>query len=579
MTRKAPATGTGSELPGVFISYRRELDAGWAPWLYDKLSDHFGANRIFMDLDSIAAGDDFVEVITRSVASCRVLIALIGKSWTGALDAGGRRRLDDPTDFVRLEIETALRHGIRVIPLLIDGATMPAPAELPATLSPITHRQALTLTGTHRRYDAEHLVEAVKRALDQPPVEPVSPPAPPPVPTASAPGPLVGQLVADVQPKVASGFRGSNLDVRLTNGGRSLRSVVLRSAALQEGVRVTPDRVRVDVPAGETASTRIGVVAQKPLWWGRARDVDVRIRIGVPDAVPATLESRFRQRSLLGVPAMLAALLLLAVGISIALEGRATADVVVPSVLTDEGSARTAIQQAGLEVVVASAPSDTVPKGKIIRIGPPAGTRLRRGSVVTLFVSAGSAASHTPSPPASGSPAKSGQSGCATVPAVIGSSESAARSQIHNARLHYRLIYRHSASADAGKVISTKPEAGSSACSPVEVVVSTGPVPVACSVSPRTGQPGSTVRMSCEGFSAGEDVAITVDGNDVTTEKADADGSLSIHVEIPGGFAGADLPGRTFTLRAKGQRNGKHASATFTVEGTTSPEPAPDASS
>src|SRR5690242_323377 len=143
MIGKAPVPGSDSGLPGVFISYRRELDAGWAPWVYDKLSDHFGGDRIFMDLNSIAAGDDFAEVITRSVASCRVLIALIGKGWTGAVDAAGRRRLDDPADFVRLEIETALRHGIRVIPLLIGGATMPAPAELPASLAPIAHRQAL----------------------------------------------------------------------------------------------------------------------------------------------------------------------------------------------------------------------------------------------------------------------------------------------------------------------------------------------------------------------------------------------------------------------------------------------------
>ena len=194
MIRKAAVPGGDSRLPGVFISYRRELDAGWAPWVYDKLSDHFGGDRIFMDLNSIAAGDDFVEVITQGVASCRVLIALIGKGWSGALDAGGRRRLDDPADFVRLEIESALRHGIRVIPLLIEGATMPPPAELPATLAPIASRQALTLTGTHRRYDAEHLVEAVKRALDQPPAEPV--PAPPPSPMPMLSAPAQGQLLA-----------------------------------------------------------------------------------------------------------------------------------------------------------------------------------------------------------------------------------------------------------------------------------------------------------------------------------------------------------------------------------------------
>jgi hypothetical protein len=559
-------------LPGVFISYRRDLDAGWAPWLYDKLSDQFGANRIFMDLDSIAAGDDFVEVITRSVASCRVLIALIGKEWIDAQDAAGRRRLDDPADFVRLEIEIALRRGIRVIPLLIGGATMPAPAELPKTLTPIAHRQALTLTGTHRRYDAEHLVEAVKLALDQPPVEPIPPPSPaPPGPTPSE----QGQLLASVQPKVARGVRGSSFEVRLTNGGPAHRSVVLRSAALQEGVNIRPDRVRVEVPAGETANTRIGVQAQKPLWWGRGRDADVRIRVGVPDAVPSTLESRFRQRPFYGLPAMLA-VLVFAVLTSIALQGRASVgDVVVPSVLTDEATARTVMQHAGLMVAVASAPSQTVPKGKVIRTGPPAGARVQRGSVVTLFVSTGSTGKHTPSAPPSETSTTTAPAGCGTVPAVAGRSQSAARSAIRDAGLHYRFTYRHSGSVDAGKVLSTKPGPGSSACHAVEVYVSTGPAPASCSISPRTGQSGSTVRMSCHGFADGESVSITWDGNDLTTMNADADGSLSTDVEIPGGFSGADYPGRAFTLRADGQRSGRHASANFTIEGTPSSSPAP----
>jgi hypothetical protein len=167
--------GGNKQVPRVFISYRRGLDSGWASWLFDKLSERFGTSRIFMDLSSIAAGDDFVEVITRGVVSCRVFIALIEKGWTGAQDAQGRRCLDDRGDFVRLEIEIALKHGIRVIPLLVDGATMPLPAELPATLEPLVFRQALTLTATHRRHDAEQLVEAVERVLAAEPREPSDP--------------------------------------------------------------------------------------------------------------------------------------------------------------------------------------------------------------------------------------------------------------------------------------------------------------------------------------------------------------------------------------------------------------------
>jgi beta-lactam-binding protein with PASTA domain len=470
VTREQSAPGGRSPLPGVFISYRREFDAGWAPWLYDRLSDHFGASRIFMDLDSIAAGDDFVEVITHSVASCRVLIALIGKDWAGALDAQGKRRLDDRGDFVRLEIESALKHGIRVIPLLIEGATMPPPAELPTTLAPIVYRQALTLTASHRRYEAENLVKAVERALDQPVVEPIQVPSPPVVPPTRPPS----QLRAAVQPTVARGLRGSNIEVRLTNSGQAPRSVVLRTTALPDRVRITPDRVRVQVPAGATTKTRIRVHAPTPLWRGKGRDVGVRVQIGAPDVVPATLESRFRQRPMFGLPALIA-VLVLAVGLSIALPNRAGADVVVPSVATDESSARIALQQAGLKVAVSTIRSSTIPKGKIIQTGPAAGTRVPRDSIVILYVSAGAAASHTPSPSVSAKPTKTGQGGCSTVPPVIGLSKNAARSAIRNAGLGYHTVYQHSGSVAAGDVISTKPEAGASACNGVELYVSSGP--------------------------------------------------------------------------------------------------------
>lgn len=428
MTRDASIRGGNAQLPGVFISYRRGLDSGWAPWLYDKLSDRFGAHRIFMDLDSIAAGDDFVEVITRSVASCRVLIALIGKGWAEALDAQGSRRLDDPGDFVRLEIESALKHGIRVIPLLIEGATMPPPAELPATLASIVFRQAVTLTATHRRYDAEHLVKAVERALDQPTVKSVQAPAAPIVPPAPPPS----QLQAAVQPTLARGFRGSNLEVRLTNGGDVPRSVVLRTTAFLDRARITPDRVRVHVPAGATANTRIRVHAPTQLWWGKGRDVGVRVQISTSDVVPASLESRFRQRPVFGLPALIA-VLVVAVGLSIALPTRAVAaDVVVPSVLTNESSARFALQEVGLKVAISTITSDKIPKGKIIRIGPAAGTRVPRGTIVTLYVSAGAVASPTPSPSVSANPTKTAQGGCGTVPPVIGRSQHAAQSAMRD---------------------------------------------------------------------------------------------------------------------------------------------------
>jgi hypothetical protein len=109
----------------IFISYRREETAYPAGWLFDRLEEQCGAGQIFKDVDSIELGDDFVEMITRAVGSCDVLLALIGDQWLTITDEDGRRRVDDPNDFVRVEIEAALTRKVRVIPILVDGARMP----------------------------------------------------------------------------------------------------------------------------------------------------------------------------------------------------------------------------------------------------------------------------------------------------------------------------------------------------------------------------------------------------------------------------------------------------------------------
>src|SRR6185437_15166507 len=134
--------GMVAEAPGsrVFISYRRE-DSGYpAGWLFDQLAASLGADRVFKDVDSIEPGDDFAEVISDAVSSCAVLLAVIGDRWLAAADEDGRR-LDDPEDFVRLEIEAALTRGVRVIPVLVGGARMPRPGQLPPSLASLCGRQ------------------------------------------------------------------------------------------------------------------------------------------------------------------------------------------------------------------------------------------------------------------------------------------------------------------------------------------------------------------------------------------------------------------------------------------------------
>jgi len=152
--------------PGrIFISYRREETAYPAGWLYDRLADRFGGGQVFKDVDSIQLGDDFVEVITRAVGSCDVLLALIGEEWLTITDEHGRRRLDNPDDFVRLEIEAALTRRVRVIPILVDEARMPRADELPDSLARLVRRQALELSPARFDFDTSRLFRVLDATL------------------------------------------------------------------------------------------------------------------------------------------------------------------------------------------------------------------------------------------------------------------------------------------------------------------------------------------------------------------------------------------------------------------------------
>jgi TIR domain len=149
----------------IFISYRREETAYPAGWLADRLTERFGRGSVFKDVDSIAFGDDFTTAIARAVGSCDVLLALIGPRWIAATDEHGRRRLDLPDDFVRREIETALARNVRVIPILVDGARMPAAKELPPRLAPLAVRQALDINPSRFASDTARLITVLETTL------------------------------------------------------------------------------------------------------------------------------------------------------------------------------------------------------------------------------------------------------------------------------------------------------------------------------------------------------------------------------------------------------------------------------
>jgi hypothetical protein len=145
----------------IFISYRREDTEGHAGRLFRDLAERFGKELVFMDVAGIEPGRDFRRVIEQQVASCGVLLALIGKDWLTVPDAEGRRRLDDPIDFVRLETASALKRDIPVVPVLVHGARIPRPEQLPEDLRELAYRNSVELT--HARWDSD--VQVLIKAL------------------------------------------------------------------------------------------------------------------------------------------------------------------------------------------------------------------------------------------------------------------------------------------------------------------------------------------------------------------------------------------------------------------------------
>src|ERR1700722_16866591 len=151
----------------IFISYRREESRWSARSLYDRLSAHFDRKRIFMDIDAIAPGADFFEAIEETVAKCDVLIAVIGTHWLTSKDEQDGRRLDNPDDLLRMEIATALKRAIRVIPVLVDGASMPRSTDLPDDLKALVRRNSLRIGDITFDDDCRRLIVAIEQVLEK----------------------------------------------------------------------------------------------------------------------------------------------------------------------------------------------------------------------------------------------------------------------------------------------------------------------------------------------------------------------------------------------------------------------------
>jgi hypothetical protein len=152
----------------IFISYRRDDSAGHAGRVTDRLEREFGRDLLFMDVDAIPLGTNFVKVLHEEVAKCGALLAVIGPDWLDVRDDEGNRRLDNSNDFVRIEIAAALQRDIPVIPILLDGARMPRAGQLPDDLKELASRNGLDVRHASFHDDVEKLIRGLKRTIIAP---------------------------------------------------------------------------------------------------------------------------------------------------------------------------------------------------------------------------------------------------------------------------------------------------------------------------------------------------------------------------------------------------------------------------
>jgi hypothetical protein len=227
----------------LFVSYRRADTQHVAGRFADKVSDRF---QVFMDIDAIPPGVDFTDYLRRAVGSCDVLLAFVGDRWAEAADASGHRRLDDPDDWVAEEIRTALARKVRVIPVLVDGAALPDPELLPASLRPLTSRQALPLRHSSFSADTARLITAVQAAA----AEPDHADAYPPRWEATPPPPAVQVVLAAPE--------------RPRRPGRLLVGFALALALVTLVVSIGLLISRTDDAAGSHATTAAGPSERSP---------------------------------------------------------------------------------------------------------------------------------------------------------------------------------------------------------------------------------------------------------------------------------------------------------------------------
>jgi hypothetical protein len=241
----------------LFISYRRE-DAGYvAAVLNDRLQQKFGPDSVFFDIDHVPLGADFREHIAKAVGHCDVLLVVIGDDWLDVCNATGGRRLDDPADYHRIEIEAALARGIPTIPILIDKATMPSPDRLPESLQAMAYRNAAELrAGKDFPIHVDRLILGLERLLAMPGPEPQQSVA---EPTAQDPAPTGRPKAATVPAE-----RGSSAKKKTGGGAHTSGATPVRKRSVyRPGLRDVADQIHAHLVGLDNEALFLGKAIPK----------------------------------------------------------------------------------------------------------------------------------------------------------------------------------------------------------------------------------------------------------------------------------------------------------------------------
>ena len=314
---------------GIFISYRRIDSKPYSGRLFDRLARHFGRLQIFMDIEGgIARGEDFAEALERAVKSVDAMVVVVGRQWLVCADDAGRRRLDIPGDWVRGEIAAGLARGILLLPVLVDGASMPRPGDLPEDIAPFARKQAAEISDSRWDYDVAQIFKVLEQAVSP---QPESDERPSPWAgrvkrivrwvgwgLAGALAALVVAVTVSVTTETRPGDyrwtvdppqvrfvwdRASNepraINVTITNTGRKAAAfrLSLGSSQLSPGVLAIKDDT-CGTQAVPTSGTCTAKLVFAPQWFNgveRDRDFDGEITVAVPNkswsAIPLSIRS------------------------------------------------------------------------------------------------------------------------------------------------------------------------------------------------------------------------------------------------------------------------------------------------